>query len=135
MFKPPERASHVELRKIVRIALERIRLGRPARSVIMVGLRGVGKTVLLNQMQRDAEAAGIQTVYVEAPESRSLPAILAPKLCVALIRMSRIDAAKEAAIKGLRALAGVRIRMGRRVVEAIIFSQRSARFQVCSGLQ
>ncbi|PAU52646.1 ATP-binding protein [Pseudomonas indica] len=104
--RPPELAGRDELRETVRIALERIRLGRPARSVIMVGLRGVGKTVLLNQMQRDAEAAGIQTVYVEAPESRSLPAILAPKLRVALIRMSRIDAAKEAAIKGLRALAG-----------------------------
>lgn len=104
--RPPELAGRDELREAVRVALERIRAGRAARSVIMVGLRGVGKTVLLNQIQQDAEGAGIQTLYIEAPESKSLPAILAPKLRVALIRMSRTAAAKEAATRGLRALAG-----------------------------
>lgn len=104
--RPPELAGRDDLRERVRVSIERIRLGRPAKSVIMVGLRGVGKTVLLNQMQRDAEEAHIHTVYVEAPESRSLPAILAPQLRLALLRLSRIEAAKEAAITGLRALAG-----------------------------
>lgn len=104
--RPPELAGRDLLRERVRVAIERIRIGRPAKSVIMVGLRGVGKTVLLNQMLRDAEAARIHTVYVEAPESRSLPAILAPQLRIALLRLSRIDAAKDAAITGLRALAG-----------------------------
>ena len=55
----------------------------------MVGLRGVGKTVLLDRMRDDAEASGIHTVRVEAPESRSLPAILAPQLRQALLRLSR----------------------------------------------
>jgi hypothetical protein len=104
--RPPELAGRDELRERVRVSIERIRIGRPAKSVIMVGLRGVGKTVLLNQMLRDAEASNIHTVYVEAPESRSLPAILAPQLRLALLRLSRIDAAKDAAITGLRALAG-----------------------------
>lgn len=104
--RPPELAGRDLLRERVRVAIERIRIGRPAKSVIMVGLRGVGKTVLLNQMLRDAEAARIHTVYVEAPESRSLPAILAPQLRIALLRLSRIEAAKDAAITGLRALAG-----------------------------
>jgi len=104
--RPPELAGRDLLRERVRVAIERIRIGRPAKSVIMVGLRGVGKTVLLNQMLRDAEAAKIHTVYVEAPESRSLPAILAPQLRIALLRLSRIEAAKDAAITGLRALAG-----------------------------
>jgi len=104
--RPPELAGRDLLRERVRVVIERIRIGRPAKSVIMVGLRGVGKTVLLNQMLRDAEAAKIHTVYVEAPESRSLPAILAPQLRIALLRLSRIEAAKDAAITGLRALAG-----------------------------
>lgn len=72
----------------------------------MAGLRGVGKTVLLNQMQRDAEASNFHTVYVEAPETRSLPAILAPQLRLALLRLSRVETARAAAIVGLRALAG-----------------------------
>jgi len=72
----------------------------------MVGLRGVGKTVLLDQMRTDAEATGIHTVRVEAPENRSLPALLAPALRVALLRLSQIEAAKDLAQKSLRALAG-----------------------------
>lgn len=104
--RPPELAGRDALREQVRVAIQRIRIGRPAKSVIMVGLRGVGKTVLLNQIQRDAESVQIHTVYVEAPESRSLPAILAPQLRLALLRLSRVEAAKDAAITGLRALAG-----------------------------
>lgn len=72
----------------------------------MVGLREVGKTVLLDQMRRDAEADGIQTVRIEAPEGRSLPALLAPALRSALLHLSKKDAAKEFAIRGLKALAG-----------------------------
>lgn len=72
----------------------------------MVGLRGVGKTVLLEQMRRDAEAGGVHTVRIEAPEHRSLPALLAPQLRLGLLRLTRIDSAKEHAIRGLRALAG-----------------------------
>ena len=55
----------------------------------MVGLRGVGKTVLLDRMRDDAEASGITTVRIEAPEGRSLPAMLAPQLRQALLRLSR----------------------------------------------
>jgi len=72
----------------------------------MVGLRGVGKTVLLDRLRDDAEAAGIQTLRVEAPESRSLPAILAPQLRQALLRLSRNELAKDFAQRALRGLAG-----------------------------
>jgi hypothetical protein len=72
----------------------------------MVGLRGVGKTVLLDQMRKDALADGVFTVKIEAPENRSLPAILAPQLRQALLRLSTLDAAKGAAKRALRALAG-----------------------------
>jgi hypothetical protein len=78
---------------------------------MLVGLRGVGKTVLLDQMRRDAEAAGIQTVRIEAPENRSLPALLAPTLRLALLHLSKKEAAKDYAIRGLRALAGFASRL------------------------
>jgi hypothetical protein len=103
---PPELVGRDALRESVRIACERTRRGLPAKSVVMVGLRGVGKTVLLDQMRDDAEAAGIQTIRIEAPEGRSLPGILAPELRRALIRLSREDRARDLAQRALRALAG-----------------------------
>ncbi len=103
---PPELAGRDELLETVRVALARIRLGRAAKSVLMIGLRGVGKTVLLDRMCADAEATGIQTVRIEAPETRSLPGILAPQLRIALLRLSRNARAKDLATRALRALAG-----------------------------
>ncbi|MFP5378701.1 MAG: AAA family ATPase [Vicinamibacteria bacterium] len=103
---PPELAGRDDLREAVRVALERVRRGLPSKSVLMVGLRGVGKTVLLDRMRDDAEASGIQTLRVEAPEDRSLPAILAPQLRVALLRLYRNDRARDRAERALRALAG-----------------------------
>lgn len=103
---PPELAGRDELREAVRVAIERIGLGRPAKSLLMVGLRGVGKTVLLDRMCNDAEAAGMHTVRLEAPEGRSLPALLAPNLRVALLRLSRIESVRALAQRGLRAVAG-----------------------------
>ena len=103
---PPELAGRDDLREMVRVAIERVRRGLPTKSILMVGLRGVGKTVLLDRMRDDAEAAGIHTVRIEAPESRSLPALLAPQLRQALLRLSRNEQAKALAQRALRALAG-----------------------------
>ena len=103
---PPELAGRDELRETIRVAIERVRRGLPSKSILMVGLRGVGKTVLLDRMRDDAEATGIQTMRVEAPENRSLPALLAPQLRQALLRLSRNDQAKDLAQRALRGLAG-----------------------------
>lgn len=103
---PPELAGRDDLRETIRIALERVRAGRPCKSILMVGLRGVGKTVLLDRLRDDAEASGIQTLRVEAPENRSLPAIMAPQLRLALLRLSRNEQARELAQRALRGLAG-----------------------------
>ena len=103
---PPELAGRDELRDRVRIALGRIRIARPAKSVLMVGLRGVGKTVLLLRMRKEAQAAGVQTLSIEASEARSLPAMLAPRLREALLRLSWNDKAKDLARRALRGLAG-----------------------------
>lgn len=103
---PPELAGRDELREKVRVAIGRIRIGNPAKSVLMVGLRGVGKTVLLDKMRQDAEASGVYTLKLEAPEDRSLPALLAPQLRLILIKLSAVESAKAYANRGLRALAG-----------------------------
>jgi hypothetical protein len=103
---PPELAGREELQEAARIALERVRRGLPTKRMLMVGLRGVGKTVLLDRIRTDAEQRGIYTVRVEAPENRSLPAILAPELRIALLRLSRTERTKDAAQRALRGLAG-----------------------------
>lgn len=103
---PPELAGRDEVRESVRIAIARVRAFRPTKSILMIGLRGVGKTVLLDRLREDAEAAGIQTIRVEAPENRSLPGILAPELRRAFLRLSRNEQAKELAQRALRGLAG-----------------------------
>ncbi|MDD2109044.1 MULTISPECIES: ATP-binding protein [Pseudomonas] len=103
---PPALAGRDALLKQVSIAIARIRRGRAAKSVLMVGLRGVGKTVLLEKMRIEAEAEGVHAIRMEAPENRSLPALLAPQLRLALLRLSRVEAARDLAQRGLRALAG-----------------------------
>jgi hypothetical protein len=103
---PPELAGRDELLKTVNIAIERVRRGLATKSVLMVGLRGVGKTVLLDRMRDEAAGAGIQTLRIEAPEGRSLPAMLAPELRQALLKLSLNEQARDLARRSLRALAG-----------------------------
>ncbi len=80
--------------------------GLATKSLLMVGLRGVGKTVLLDHLRENAESAGVETLRIEAPENKSLPAILAPELRLALLRLSRNAKAKDLAQRALRGLAG-----------------------------
>jgi hypothetical protein len=99
-------AGRDELLESVRVTIARVRTGRAAKSVLMIGLRGAGKTVLLDRMRDDAEATGVQTLRMEAPEDRSLPALLAPELRRSLLRLSREERARDLATRALRALAG-----------------------------
>lgn len=113
---PPELAGRDELLERASIALDRVRAGRSARSLILWGLRGVGKTVLLNQIRLDAEARGFISAKIEAPEGKSLPASLAPALRAALLRLDRLQAVKAKASDAMAALAGfvgaLRLRYG-----------------------
>ena len=103
---PPELSGRDELLERASIALDRIRAGRAARSLILYGLRGVGKTVLLNKMKVEADAQGFSTAWIEAPENRSLPAMLGPVLRGTLLKLDRIEATRDSAKRALRALAG-----------------------------
>ena len=104
--QPTELAGRDTLLEHSRVAIARIRDGRPAKSLLMVGLRGVGKTVLLDRMLFEAQAKNIITVRIEATEGRSLPAMLAPELRVALLRLSHIERAKDLVMRARRGLAG-----------------------------
>ena len=103
---PPELAGRDNFIEDAAIALDRIRNGLAAKSLLMVGLRGVGKTVLLNRICRDSEDRGFTTLLLEAPEDRSLPGLLAAPLYSALMKMSRRARAGDATKRALGALAG-----------------------------
>ncbi len=103
---PPELAGREPIRARVNLSLSRMQAGRAAKSAILVGLRGVGKTVLLETLRLDAEQAGMHAMRIEVPERRSLPAVLAPQLRLALLKLSRVEQAKTLAQRGLRAMAG-----------------------------
>ncbi|MBV1703480.1 MAG: ATP-binding protein [Hyphomicrobiales bacterium] len=94
-LRPPELAGRDELVERGAIALDRVRNGLPARGMMLYGLRGVGKTVLLNKIRTDAEARGIVTASLEAPEGRSLPEIIVPILRGALLKISSAAAVKS----------------------------------------
>jgi hypothetical protein len=86
--RPPELAGRDAIIEAASISLDRLRGGLQARSIVLYGLRGVGKTVLLNTIVRAAEKAGFTTTSIEAPEDRPLPEILIPPLNAALRKIS-----------------------------------------------
>ena len=87
--RPPELAGRDEPIDSIRLAAERTRRGSAARSVLLLGLRGVGKTVLLDRARERAEGVGLAAVMVEATDRSALPASLAAELRGALLRLSR----------------------------------------------
>jgi len=103
---PPELAGRDELLDTIHVAAERTRRRLAARSVLLLGLRGVGKTVLLNRAQEQAQAAGLATIAIEATDRTSLPAQLAAELHGVLLRLSRQRRVRDVAARALRVLAG-----------------------------
>ena len=82
--RPPELAGRdVELTAFD-VVLERIAHGRPERSLVLTGLRGVGKTVLLNQLRSAAIARGWGTGKIEARPDQSLRRPVSSALHMAL---------------------------------------------------
>lgn len=101
---PPELAGRDYILKETSIALERLRVGRPHRSIILVGLRGVGKTVLLNRIREIAEEIGFRALLIEAHEEKSLPELIIPPLRKILLALDTGKNLNEKAKRGLRVL-------------------------------
>ncbi len=101
---PPELAGRGELLDEVQVLLQRLKLGSPVRGQVFVGLRGVGKTVLLNRVEAMALEAGLETLMLEANETRSLPAMLIPPLRKLLLRLDARANLSDKTKFGLRVL-------------------------------
>ncbi|WP_405178853.1 ATP-binding protein [Nocardia sp. NBC_01377] len=70
--RPPELAGRDKQLTAFDIVLERVARGRPERSVMLTGLRGVGKTVLLNQLRSAAVSRNWGTGKIEARPDQEL---------------------------------------------------------------
>jgi len=101
---PPELAGREETITNAMVALRRVVAGRPAKGQLLLGLRGVGKTVLLNRIAELAEQEGYEEVTLEAPEGHRLAAMLVPELRKVLFKLSRKEKAKRLAMRGLGVL-------------------------------
>lgn len=104
--RPPELAGRDAILDNAKIACGRALLGRNARSMMLLGLRGTGKTVLLNEIGRIAEGEGYLVSKIEAPEHENLAHLLYPEMRKVLRSLSTIEAAKQLATRALRGLRG-----------------------------
>ena len=101
---PPELAGRESIIAEARIALQRVYQNRPAKHRILLGLRGVGKTVLLNEVRGLAEEYDHVVSFIEAPEDARLVSQLYPRLHQALRAFSMTESAKEAVHRSFRIL-------------------------------
>ena len=102
--RPPELAGRADLLEEARVACRRSVEGRHVRGMVMLGLRGTGKTVLLNEIEGIGRDAGLLTSQVEAPESASLARLLMPQMTKAMRSLSGVERAKQIAQRGLGGL-------------------------------
>jgi len=92
---PPELVGRDPIFEQARVLLGRIKQKRAEKSMLLSGLRGVGKTVLLNKIEHMAQDANYRTILLEAEESKPLGLQLAPHLKRLLVDLDRIAGAKE----------------------------------------
>lgn len=113
---PPALVGREEILENARVTLARVTARRPAKSFLLIGLRGVGKTVLLNQMQDIAEEIGYRAISIEAPDNKRLPFLLIPPLRQLLFALDRLENVNEKVKRGLRVLkafaGAIKISMG-----------------------
>ncbi len=103
---PPELAGREAILKQARVLFGRVRARRAEKSLLLTGLRGVGKTVLLNEMERMAGRDGYRTVLLEAQETRPVSALLVPRLRRLLFELDRMAGAGDRARRALAVLKG-----------------------------
>lgn len=100
---PPALLGRDELLAQFTMAARRARSGRPGKSIMAVGLRGVGKTVLLNRFAEIATAEAFAVAFVEATDSGDFATVLAVRLRKILLDLDR-GAASRAVVRALRVL-------------------------------
>jgi hypothetical protein len=108
---PPELAGRKDILDKAMLALARIRRGKSEKSLMLVGLRGVGKTVLLHRISEMAEEEGYRAVMIEAQEDKNLPRLLLPYLRTVLFSLDSGKALGEKVKRALRVLKSFSLRM------------------------
>lgn len=103
---PPELSGRHATLEAVSIVLQRVAIGKPVQYPVLVGLRGVGKTVLLVHARADAEARNFIVIEAEAHDGKPLPELLVPGIRRALLQLNLVDRARDMATRGLRVLKG-----------------------------
>jgi len=103
---PPELVGRDPILEQARILLGRVKQKRPEKSLLLTGLRGVGKTVLLNEIERMAKNEWYRTIAIEAHEDKPLAPLLAPHLRSVLYDLDRLAGAGEKVKRGLAVLKG-----------------------------
>lgn len=101
---PPELAGRDAILEQARTLLGRVRQKRAEKSILLTGLRGVGKTVLLVEMERVAQQAGYRTILVEAHEKKHLALLLVPHLRRLLFDLDRLAGVGNKARRGIAVL-------------------------------
>ena len=104
---PPELAGRGELLEEARIMIGRALNGRSTQGMLMTGLRGVGKTVILNELMRMAEEQGALSLFVEATAESTLSELLASELKKLFFSLNRIAGTADKVKKGLVVLRNV----------------------------
>jgi hypothetical protein len=99
--RPPALVGRDREIEAMDVALQRLRIGRDGRSAMLTGLRGVGKTVLLNEFEQLADSRGYFREHIEVTEDGDLPARLASAFRRVLLSM---DARRRIGERVLRAL-------------------------------
>jgi len=107
--RPPELAGRDQELEQFRVLVGRLKRGTTEQSMIIRGLRGVGKTVLLNAFEDYAETEGFHGFYHELTPGSSLVAEIARDVQTALVRLRLTSRALKAMREALGHLATIRV--------------------------
>jgi hypothetical protein len=109
---PPALVGRAQLLDSFRVTLARARAARPVRGLLATGLRGVGKTVLLNRFEQIALADDFRVAFMEASDDGAFVALLATRIRKLIIDLDRLGALSEAAKRAMRVFKSFTIRLG-----------------------
>ncbi len=101
---PPELSGRDKFLRHAEITIHRATEGRFGKSFIAIGLRGVGKTVVLNRVRRIADNYKCKSLMIEMHEDKSLAIILIPHIRKILLEFNSQNFITNAARKALRVL-------------------------------
>ena len=121
---PPELVGRDQNFEQFRILFGRIKQKRSEKNIILTGIRGVGKTVLLNEIERLAKKNGHQTIFIEAQENQELIRLISPLIRKLLFDLNRTSGASEISNNSLavlhRFIEGVKVKENEQILEGTV---------------